>query len=664
MRSKPRPATSSSSRRPASSSPAPTAPSASWSWRTRSAPALKLPPDGPQSLDVKHVSEGAPAAYPNGCHVCEVEIDPDTGNIEVVKYTAVNDFGTIINPMLVDGQTHGGVVQGIGQALLEHTVYDEQGQLLTGSFMDYAMPRAHHAPDFAVLSHPVPAKTNPLGVKGCGEAGCAGSLTSIMNAVVDALSVYGIKHIDMPATPQRVWQAIQDAQPKAAAKPMTPMTQATDLAFAARRRRRHARLIAGVSAAHFVSHFYMLVLPPLFAFVRAEYGVSYTELGLALTVFNAVSAVLQTPAGFLVDRINARLAAGRRASCSARSAFAVAGARELLLGAGRDVRLMGLGNTVYHPADYALLSRHVVAERDEPGLFGAHLRRHARQRGGAGMRAVHAQPVRLARRVYRRGRARLRSPPLFLVMQRDAPATRQPAAQAAHQTAQPADTLALAAVGADPDQLRVLHAAVAHQLRPALLLGRGARRALRHARRSSPTPRCPPILLVQRGRRADRRLDRGPHATARPGRRSSGLVATALACLLIGIVDLGAVLLIPVMSLGGFCTGVIMPSRDMIVREVTPPGSFGKVFGFVTTGFNIGGIDLAADLRRADGPRRAARRVPARGGDHAADDLHRRYPAARGITGTLDCCVWRVSFSENRYPPRIKSGGGIFRDTR
>ncbi|MBM3527630.1 MAG: xanthine dehydrogenase family protein molybdopterin-binding subunit [Alphaproteobacteria bacterium] len=175
---------------------------------------IKLPPDAPKSLDVKHVSEGSPSAYPNGCHVCEVEIDPDTGNIAIAKYTAVNDFGTIINPMLVDGQTHGGVVQGIGQTFLEQVVYDEQGQLLSGSFLDYAMPRAVHAPDFAVLSHPVPAKTNPLGVKGCGEAGCAGSLTSIMNAVVDALSVYGIRHIDMPATPQRVWQAIQDAKTK------------------------------------------------------------------------------------------------------------------------------------------------------------------------------------------------------------------------------------------------------------------------------------------------------------------------------------------------------------------------------------------------------------------------------------------------------------------
>ncbi|MEA2980981.1 MAG: aerobic carbon-monoxide dehydrogenase large subunit [Alphaproteobacteria bacterium] len=175
---------------------------------------MRLPPEGPQSLDVKHVSEGAPAAYPNGCHVCEVEIDPDTGNTEIVRYTAVNDFGTIINPMLTDGQTHGGVVQGIGQTLLERVVYDEQGQLLSGSYMDYAMPRAHHTPNFDVLSHPVPAKTNPLGVKGCGEAGCAGSMTSIMNAVVDALSDYGITHIDMPASPSRVWQAIQDARTK------------------------------------------------------------------------------------------------------------------------------------------------------------------------------------------------------------------------------------------------------------------------------------------------------------------------------------------------------------------------------------------------------------------------------------------------------------------
>ena len=171
---------------------------------------VNLPEDVPTSLDVNHVSEGPGAsAYPNGCHVCEVEIDPETGVVEVVKYSAVNDFGTVVNPMIVEGQLHGGVVQGIGQALMERTVYDSEGQLLTGSYMDYALPRAVDAPMFDVSNHPVPAKTNPLGVKGCGEAGCAGSLTSIMNAVTDALSDYGIRHIDMPATPHRVWQAIQ-----------------------------------------------------------------------------------------------------------------------------------------------------------------------------------------------------------------------------------------------------------------------------------------------------------------------------------------------------------------------------------------------------------------------------------------------------------------------
>jgi carbon-monoxide dehydrogenase large subunit len=173
---------------------------------------ISLPEGTPKSLDVSHVSDGVPSAYPNGCHIAEVEIDPDTGIVAVVKYTSVNDFGTVINPLLVEGQIHGGVVQGIGQAMLERTVYDSGGQLLTGSFMDYALPRADDAPDFVTAFHPVPAKTNPLGVKGCGEAGCAGGLASVMNAIVDALSVYGIRHIDMPATPARVWQAIRDAQ--------------------------------------------------------------------------------------------------------------------------------------------------------------------------------------------------------------------------------------------------------------------------------------------------------------------------------------------------------------------------------------------------------------------------------------------------------------------
>jgi carbon-monoxide dehydrogenase large subunit len=174
---------------------------------------LKVPEGVPNSLSVKHVTaEPIPSVFPNGCHVAEVEVDPDTGVIEVVRYNSVNDFGTIINPLLVAGQVHGGVVQGIGQALMENTAYDAEGQLLTGSYMDYAMPRAEDSPDIGFESHPVPAKNNPLGVKGCGEAGCAGALTCVMNAVADALSDYGIANIEMPATPERVWKAIQDAK--------------------------------------------------------------------------------------------------------------------------------------------------------------------------------------------------------------------------------------------------------------------------------------------------------------------------------------------------------------------------------------------------------------------------------------------------------------------
>ena len=176
---------------------------------------LKLPAGVPPSLDVGLVSDNPPSAFPNGCHIAEVEIDPETGAIEVVKYAMVNDFGTVINPLLAEGQAHGGIVQGIGQALMERTFYDGDGQLLSGSYMDYALPRAGDAPMFGFASHPVPATTNVLGVKGCGEAGCAGSLPAVMNAVIDALSAHGIRHIDMPATPERVWRAIQAAPARA-----------------------------------------------------------------------------------------------------------------------------------------------------------------------------------------------------------------------------------------------------------------------------------------------------------------------------------------------------------------------------------------------------------------------------------------------------------------
>ena len=151
--------------------------------------------------------------FPNGTYICEVEIDPATGVVRVDRFTAVDDFGTIINPMIVEGQVHGGLVQGIGQALMEHCVYDrETGQLLTGSFMDYAMPRADDFPTFTIGHVCTPCTTNPLGTKGCGEAGAIGSPPAVMNAVLDALAPLGVKDLDMPASPNRVWTAIQQAK--------------------------------------------------------------------------------------------------------------------------------------------------------------------------------------------------------------------------------------------------------------------------------------------------------------------------------------------------------------------------------------------------------------------------------------------------------------------
>jgi aerobic carbon-monoxide dehydrogenase large subunit len=152
------------------------------------------------------------ATYPNGTHVCELEIDPDTGTTEIVRYTIVDDFGVTVNPILLAGQVHGGVVQGIGQALTENAVYGEDGQLLTASFMDYAMPRADDVPSFHFETRNVPSTTNALGIKGAGEAGTIGAAPAVMNAVTDALwHAHGISHVEMPATPARLWQLIQDA---------------------------------------------------------------------------------------------------------------------------------------------------------------------------------------------------------------------------------------------------------------------------------------------------------------------------------------------------------------------------------------------------------------------------------------------------------------------
>ena len=150
--------------------------------------------------------------YPNACHICEVEVDPETGAIDLLRYCVVGDFGLVVNPMIVEGQMHGGIAQGAGQVMMENVVWDgESGQLLSGSFMDYAMPRADDLPDIEVAMNPQPTAMNSLGVKGCGEAGCVGSLAATMNAVVDALAGRGVRSLEMPATPERVWRALQAA---------------------------------------------------------------------------------------------------------------------------------------------------------------------------------------------------------------------------------------------------------------------------------------------------------------------------------------------------------------------------------------------------------------------------------------------------------------------
>ncbi len=150
--------------------------------------------------------------FPAGTHICEVEVDPDTGCVDILSFHATDDFGRIVNPMIVEGQVHGGLVQGIGQALLENCVYDDEGQLASGSYMDYCMPRADDVPSFSVDTTVTPCTHNPLGVKGCGEAGAIGSPPAVINAIVNALSDYGVKHIEMPASPHRVWQAMRNAQ--------------------------------------------------------------------------------------------------------------------------------------------------------------------------------------------------------------------------------------------------------------------------------------------------------------------------------------------------------------------------------------------------------------------------------------------------------------------
>jgi carbon-monoxide dehydrogenase large subunit len=172
----------------------------------------------PKDMDVGLIATAtyfAPVQnFPNGCHICELEVDQETGEVEIVRYSVVDDVGTVINPLLLKGQIAGGVAQGIGQILMEDIKFDGDGQNLTGSFMDYAMPRASDISAVEVKSNPVPTSTNPLGVKGAGEAGCVGAMPAVANALVDALSPLGVRHIEMPATPERLWRAIRDGHAK------------------------------------------------------------------------------------------------------------------------------------------------------------------------------------------------------------------------------------------------------------------------------------------------------------------------------------------------------------------------------------------------------------------------------------------------------------------
>ena len=153
------------------------------------------------------------ASFPYGTQICEVEVDAETGAVEIVDYTAVDDVGRAVNPMIVHGQTHGGIAQGVGQALLEHSHYDPKtGQVLAASFMDYAMPRADIFPALKTALSEVPSPTNRLGVRSGGEGGTTPALAAVINAIVDALSELGVRHVEMPATPERVWRAIQAAR--------------------------------------------------------------------------------------------------------------------------------------------------------------------------------------------------------------------------------------------------------------------------------------------------------------------------------------------------------------------------------------------------------------------------------------------------------------------
>jgi MFS family permease len=360
------------------------------------------------------------------------------------------------------------------------------------------------------------------------------------------------------------------------------MTQATDLAFTTRAA--DSRVIAGVSAAHFVSHFYMLVLPPLFAFVRADYDVSYTELGLAITVFNVVSAVLQTPAGFLIDRIDARLALVSGLLIGA-AGYAVAALVDSFWVLIAMFALIGVGNTVYHPADYAILSHRISAER-----MGQAYSVHT----FAGMLGSAAAPVGvlLLHGLFGWRGAFFGAAVLGVVaaaalfIQRvDAPQ-----AHAAKEQAKPDGDASWRLLLSPPILASLLFFMLLSfangglQNFSVVALG-----ALHGTTAITANAALTGNLLLS----ATGVLIGGWIAgrTTRHGMIAAlGLAVSALAIVLLGFVEPGTLLLLALMALAGLCSGAIMPARDMLVRAVTPPGAFGRVFGFVTNGFNIAGI--------------------------------------------------------------------------
>jgi FSR family fosmidomycin resistance protein-like MFS transporter len=364
------------------------------------------------------------------------------------------------------------------------------------------------------------------------------------------------------------------------------MTQAVQIPSRARQPS-DGRIIGLVSAAHFVSHYYILILPPLFAFVRAEYDVSYTELGIALAASNIVSAAFQTPAGFLVDRFGAAtlLVIGLLLGGGA---FVLAGVVHSFWFLVAMFAISGLGNTVYHPADYSILAHHVSPARIGPA-FSIHT--------SAGMLGSAAAPISLLmlesvvgwRGAFVAAGALGLIVAAVLVVQRDFLADPLRAAESAPAPTAPRESAWRLLLSAPIlcnllffVMLALISAGLQSYSAVALQALFGTPIAIGNSAMSSY------LLLSAVGVLA------GGYVSTRTDRHAViavlGLIASALTAVVVGMIDLGAVLLIVLMSLGGFCSGAIMPARDLIVRAVTPPGSFGKVFGFVTTGFNIGGI--------------------------------------------------------------------------